>query len=110
MTDDEVLLVTVTCPLASAETIALALLEAHLAACVNILPGLRSIYRWNGAIHHDEEALLIIKTTQNRFDALRACVLAQHPYELPEIVAVKLAASHAPYLQWVIESCAVPQT
>jgi periplasmic divalent cation tolerance protein len=98
------LLVYVTCPPASAETIATALVDAHVAACVNILPSVRSVYRWKGGVQHDEESLLMIKTVQSRFDALRDVVLAQHPYELPEIVAVRWDAAHEPYRQWVVDN------
>lgn len=104
MSRETALLVYVSCPPANAEALATTLLEAHVAACVNIIPGLRSIYRWKGAIQHDEEALLLIKTAQDRFEALRAVVLANHPYELPEIIAVELKASHPAYLQWVLEN------
>lgn len=97
------LLVYVTCPPASAEAIATALVEAHLAACVNILPSVRSIYHWKGGVQHDEESLLMIKTVESRFDALRDAVLANHPDELPEIVAVRWDAAHEPYRQWVFD-------
>ena len=103
---DAALLVCVSCPPASAEALATALVDAHLAACVSVLPSMRSIYRYKGAVQHDEESLLLIKTAAARFEALRAAVLAQHPYELPEIVAVKLDAAHPPYLQWILDSCA----
>ncbi|MDB5969796.1 MAG: divalent-cation tolerance protein CutA [Hydrocarboniphaga sp.] len=98
------LLVYVTCPPASAEAIAVALVEAHVAACVNILPSVRSVYRWKGGVQHDEESLLMIKTVQSRFEALREAVLAQHPDELPEIIAVRWDASHEPYRQWVVDT------
>lgn len=101
---DTALLVYVTCPPASAEPLATALVDAHVAACVNILPGVRSIYRWKGGVQHDEEALLLIKTVESRFEPLRDCVLANHPYELPEIVAVRWDAAHEPYRQWVIDN------
>ena len=75
--------------------------EERLAACVNRLPGVRSTYRWEGAVHEDSEVLLVIKTAEDRFEALRERVVALHPYELPELVAVKVAAGLAPYLRWV---------
>jgi periplasmic divalent cation tolerance protein len=84
-----------------AERIAEALVEHELAACVNVLPGVRSVYRWKGALQHDEERLLVIKTRAERFEALREALVALHPYELPEVVAVPIVAGHAPYLEWI---------
>jgi periplasmic divalent cation tolerance protein len=86
---------------ATAERIARALVEEGLAACVNRVPGLRSTYVWDGSVHDDEEVLMIAKTTAARFPALRERLVALHPYELPEVVAVRLADGHSPYLQWV---------
>ena len=98
-----VLVVFCTCPdEASAARIAHALVEERLAACVNRVPGLRSTYRWRGAVHEDSEVLLVIKTGEDRFEALRERVVALHPYELPELIAVKVAAGLAPYLRWVV--------
>jgi periplasmic divalent cation tolerance protein len=92
----------VTCPVDIAEALAAALVDEGVAACVNILPQLRSVYRWNGAIRRDDEALLLIKHRRDSFEALRAAVLARHPYELPEIVAVDLDRGHPPYLDWLL--------
>lgn len=103
MTQD-VILVLVTCPTDQAENLAAALVEARVAACVNVIPALQSIYRWQGAVQRDREALLLAKTTRDRFDAFKAAVLARHPYDLPEIVAVGVDHGHAPYLAWVVES------
>ena len=97
-----VLVVFCTCPdEASAARIAHALVEERLAACVNRLPGVRSTYRWKDVVHEDSEVLLVVKTAEGRFEALRERVMALHPYELPELVAVKVAAGSAPYLRWV---------
>jgi len=97
-----VLVVFCTCPdEASAARIAHALVEERLAACVNRVPGLRSTYRWKDAVHEDSEVLLVIKTAEDRFEALRERVVALHPYELPELIAVKVAAGLAPYLRWI---------
>ncbi|PJK10161.1 divalent-cation tolerance protein CutA [Lysobacteraceae bacterium NML08-0793] len=91
-----------TCPSrADAERIADALVKARLAACVNILPGITSTYRWQGQIVHDEEWLLIIKTRSDRLDALRARLVELHPYELPELVAVQASDGLPTYLDWV---------
>ncbi|SFF48189.1 divalent cation tolerance protein [Fontimonas thermophila] len=96
----------VTCPHDAAERLATALVEARVAACVNIVAHVRSVYRWNGELCRDDEALLLIKHPSAGFEALRAAVLAHHPYELPEIVAVDLDRGHAPYLDWLLASCA----
>jgi periplasmic divalent cation tolerance protein len=94
----------VSCPVASAEALARALVEAEVAACVNVLPAITSIYRWQGEVSRDEEALLLIKTTQRQFESLRREVLARHPYELPEVIALEVTDGHGPYLEWVAGS------
>jgi periplasmic divalent cation tolerance protein len=99
------LVVLCTCPdEAAAERIATTLVEEQLAACVNRIPGIASIYRWQGKVCRDSEHLLLIKTTRERFEALRERVVALHPYELPEVIAVDIAAGHAPYLDWIKSS------
>jgi periplasmic divalent cation tolerance protein len=100
----DVLVVLVTCPPDKAQAIATALVEERVAACVNVVPSLSSVYRWKGAVHVDSEALLIVKSTRERFEALKQAVLRHHPYELPEVIAVSVDRGHAPYLEWVIES------
>jgi periplasmic divalent cation tolerance protein len=77
------------------------LVEESLAACVNCLPGVTSVYRWQGKVTTDSETLLMIKTTADRFEALRARLVELHPYELPELIAVPIEHGHAPYLAWV---------
>jgi periplasmic divalent cation tolerance protein len=99
-TDAVVVLVTTPTPERAAE-IARALVSERLAACGNVVPGLRSIYRWEGKVQEDEEALLVLKTTRARFDALRARVLALHPYDVPEVIALPVEAGSAAYLQWI---------
>ncbi len=86
---------------ASAEKLALAIVEKRLAACVNILSPCRSMYRWEGKIEDVEEHPVLIKTTVERYPALEAAIRAAHPYELPEIIAVPLAAGLPAYLEWV---------
>ena len=99
---DTVLLCYCTCPdPASARRIAETLVDEHLAACVNQLPGIRSVYRWQGAVHTDSEELLLIKTTDARFAALERRLLELHPYEVPELIAVPVAQGHQAYLDWV---------
>ena len=81
-----------------------AVVGERLAACVNRIPGIASTYRWKGEIHDEGEVLLLIKSTRERFAALRDRILALHPYELPEIIAVDIASGHAPYLDWIAAS------
>ncbi len=100
MTDALVVLVTTPSPERAAE-IARALVEERLAACGNVVPGLRSIYRWEGKVQDDAEALLVLKTTRARFEALRDRVLALHPYEVPEVIALPVEAGSAAYLAWI---------
>jgi periplasmic divalent cation tolerance protein len=84
-----------------AERIGRALVEGGLAACVNVLPAVTSIYRWKGKLEQEEERLLVIKTRADRFEALREALVALHPYEVPEVLALPVAAGHAPYLEWL---------
>jgi periplasmic divalent cation tolerance protein len=87
-----------------AERIARAIVERGLAACVNVVPGVVSIYRWKGKIERDEERLLVIKTRGERFEALREALVAMHPYEVPELIAVRIEDGHGPYLDWLADS------
>jgi periplasmic divalent cation tolerance protein len=86
---------------AVAERLADMLVEKRLAACVNILAPCRSVYRWQGAVQHDEEHPLLIKTTIERYPALEQALRAGHPYELPEIIALPVERGLAAYLDWV---------
>ncbi len=88
------------------ERLARALLERRLAACVNVLPGVTSLYRWEGRVERSEERLLVIKTRTDRFEELRATLVDLHPYEVPEVVAFEITAAHGPYLSWLDESVA----
>ncbi|MDQ3056506.1 MAG: divalent-cation tolerance protein CutA [Pseudomonadota bacterium] len=91
-----------TCPdPASAHRIARALVEERLAACVNVLPGVHSIYRWQGAIESADEVVLMIKTTAARMESLQQRILSLHPNELPEVIAVEAAGGLPAYLDWV---------
>jgi len=87
-----------------AERIARSLVERRLAACVSVVPGLVSIYRWKGSVERDEERLLVIKTRVDAVEALREALVAMHPYEVPELVVLPVEAGHAPYLAWLDES------
>jgi periplasmic divalent cation tolerance protein len=86
---------------ATAETLAGMLVEKQLAACVNILAPCRSVYRWKGAVHHEEEHPMLIKTTAERYPQLEQALRAGHPYELPEIIAVPIERGLPAYLAWV---------
>ena len=104
MSQNDFFLVLCTCPTAAvAAELAHAVVEADLAACVNVVPAVRSIYVWNGAVQTDDEALMVIKTTAGRFPGLRETLVAKHPYELPEVIAVPIADGHDPYLQWLAQ-------
>lgn len=85
-----------------AEAIACALVEAHLAACVNLTP-VSSIYTWQGKVNRDEEFQLIIKTDLRQFEALETKIRELHSYELPEIIAIPIVAGSTAYLQWIGE-------
>lgn len=92
-----------------AERIARSLVEKGLAACVSVVPGLVSVYRWKGRVGREHEVLLVIKTTGERLEELKAALLAAHPYELPELVALPIAAGHEPYLEWLASSVLAPE-
>jgi periplasmic divalent cation tolerance protein len=96
--------VLVTAPDAEAAArLARSVVGERLAACVNLVPAIRSIYRWEGQVQDDTETLLVIKTTEERMDALCARVNALHPYDLPEVLALPAAGGSAAYLDWVRE-------
>jgi periplasmic divalent cation tolerance protein len=110
-TADTVLLCYCSCPDGdSAQVIAEILVGERLAACVNRLPGVVSIYRWQGAVTSGTETLLLIKTTAGCFEALKARLLQLHPYELPELIAVPVERGYAAYLDWVRDSVSTEPT
>jgi periplasmic divalent cation tolerance protein len=92
-----------TCPQDSADNIADAVLEARLAACVNVVPGVRSKYWWEGQINADSESLLIIKTRADLVADLIARIKEVHPYEVPEIIAFQIKEGNPEYLRWIGE-------
>lgn len=95
----------VTCPdRETAERIAGDLVSARLAACVNILEGLTSVYAWEGRIEKDAEYLLLIKSRRELFSKIQDAVVRLHPYELPEVVWVAMGAGLPGYLQWIDDS------
>ncbi|MGB8331817.1 MAG: divalent-cation tolerance protein CutA [Polyangiales bacterium] len=87
----------------TAQRLATGLVEERLAACVNVLPGVRSFYRWKGKIEHGSELQLLIKTPALRFDELVSWLENAHPYEVPEIVAITAQRVNAAFLAWAIE-------
>lgn len=91
-----------------AERIARALVERRLAACVSVVPGLVSLYRWKGNVERDDERLLVIKTRRERLAPLREVIAELHPYELPELLALPVEAGSPDYLEWLDESVAEP--
>ena len=101
-------LVLSTCPTDAAESLARGLLENHLAACVNIVPAVRSLYHWQGSIQDEAESLLIIKTTAAKLEELFAWLAAQHPYTVPEIISLPSDTVLPAYAQWVLDQTQLP--
>lgn len=102
LTMSEMLVILCTCPdEATASELACGLVDEHLAACVNILPAVRSIYRWQGKICDDAEVLMVIKSLACRYQKLESWLLQHHPYDVAEIVAVPVSRVSADYLAWI---------
>ena len=103
----DALLVLVTTPDAAvAEHLGRTLVEERLAACVNIVPGLRSIYSWQGVVQDEAEVLCLVKTRRALFPVLRDRITALHPYEVPEVLGISPVESSTPYLQWLLAATA----
>ncbi|MFZ5444315.1 MAG: divalent-cation tolerance protein CutA [Myxococcota bacterium] len=85
-----------------AAAIARTLVEERLIACANLVPKIRSIYRWQGQLCDEAEVLVIMKCAAERFEALRARVTALHPYTVPELLRLEVVEGHPPYLEWVL--------
>lgn len=103
--DDRYIVVFITTANAKeADAIADVLVEERLAACVNILSGCRSVYRWEGEMQHDDETLMVVKSSKNRFSDLQSRVAELHSYDVPEIIAVDLADISAGYLAFLRDS------
>lgn len=109
MTEKDILLVISTAPdPATAERLARELIGKSLAACANIVPAVRSIYLWKGEVESEQEVLMLLKTTTDRLPELRETLVAAHPYELPEVIALPVTDGHHPYLQWVAAMSSPP--
>ena len=101
MSDDAIVVFMTAANGEEATRLAEMLVGAHLAACVQILPEMESVYRWQGKIERQSEVLLIAKTTRGKFDDLEREVRALHSYDTPEIVAIPILTGSAPYLEWL---------
>jgi periplasmic divalent cation tolerance protein len=88
----------------AAEKVAHQIVSERLAACVNVVTGVQSVYRWKGVVQKDDEKLLVIKTTVDRFATLKVRLIELHSYDTPEIIALEVAQGHIPYLDWVGDS------
>lgn len=105
MADSEIVVVLVTAPSAeAADRIARPLVEERLAACVNVVGPIRSLYRWEGRVQEDAERLLVVKTRRTLLDRLEVRVRALHEYDVPEVVALPVTGGSAAYLAWVLDS------
>jgi periplasmic divalent cation tolerance protein len=100
----EILIMSTTDTIELAQKIASALVEAREAACVSIVAGIQSIYRWEGKVCNEGEHLLLIKSSTEKFEAVRSRIRQLHPYEVPEIVAVSITAGDPAYLAWLLSS------
>ena len=105
---DEVLILSTADSEELASKIGTALVEEHLAACVNIVPGIRSVYRWQGKICNDAECLMLIKSSASIFERVRLRIREMHTYQVPEIIALSLETGDADYLAWLRGQLKVP--
>jgi periplasmic divalent cation tolerance protein len=101
---DKVLVLTTTANEVEARNIARTLVDQRLAACVNIIPGIQSVYRWEGKVESAEEFLLLIKTTKARTTTVQAAIRELHSYDLPEFVVVSMEGGSGEYLSWIDDS------
>ena len=108
MPAEDVIVIFCTCPPADASRIARALVTRRLCACVNIVGGVVSVYRWQDKLEEEGESLLVIKGTESGFEDLRQALVELHPYDVPEVVCLDVKDGHGPYLDWV-RSCVGPE-
>jgi periplasmic divalent cation tolerance protein len=101
---NEILILNTTDTAELARKIASALVEKHAAACVNIISGMRSIYRWEGKVCNEEECLLLIKSSRENFETVCATIRQLHSYQVPEIIAIPITAGDSSYLAWLAEA------
>ncbi len=106
MTSNALVVLVTAANLEEASRIADALVGGRLAACVNILGGIESVYRWEGKVTRDSEVLMVIKTTDDRYDEIEAQVRALHSYTTPEVIALRIEHGSAAYLKWLDDSVA----
>ncbi len=85
----------------TSERLAGLLVESGLAACVNIIPGMTSVYEWQGKIEKEQECLLIIKSTEEKYKQIEDMIIENHPYDLPEVISVKIEKGYDQYLKWI---------
>ena len=104
MTSDPIVVLMTAANRDEASRIAEILVTSGLAACVQILPEMQSVYRWKGEVERSNEVLLLAKTTSEKFDELDRAVREIHSYDTPEIIALPVSAASAPYLKWLLES------
>jgi periplasmic divalent cation tolerance protein len=103
----EIIIVFVTVPgLREGSRISKAILTSRLAACVNVIPGVQSIYKWKGKIVQEKEAMLVLKTTRLRYRKLEQKIKELHPYEVPEVIAIPLICGSSQYVEWVTREVA----
>ena len=102
--NQQVFVCLVTAPAGSGREIAKKIVDKHLCACVNVLPGITSFYFWEGSLCEDEEELLVIKTTKNRLNELFDEIKKVHPYTVPEYLVLPVVSGFGAYLDWVKES------
>ena len=108
---DAVRVVLVTVPdTESALSLARRVVEDRLAACGNVIPGVRSVYRWAGEVREDAEALVLFKTTEGALPELEKRVVELHSYDVPEFLALPVIHGHAPYIRWVLGEVAEPDS
>lgn len=107
LTKSEIIIVFVTVPgLREGSRISRAILKSRLAACVNVIPGVQSMYQWEGKIVRDKEAMLVMKTTRLRYRELEQKIKKLHPYEVPEVIAIPLICGSSQYIEWVTREVA----